>query len=161
MNGAAGYDAEFRTIRYRAALGDSDIIWRELGHLSRPRRRTHALLPRPKGDPGDPFVPEIGEMYLVETRIFSLGADPAADRRAVVIGVPSHPDSRAPIQVVTRTTQSVPGIPHPADAAIGCEKDGVFADLASVERQLWRPENVIPLGTLPEPFLSRVLERFS
>ena len=129
--------------------------------MSRPRRRTHALLPRPKGDPGDPFVPEIGELYLVETRIFSLGADPAADRRAVVIGVPSYPGSRAPIQVVTRTTQVVSGIPHPADPGNGCDKDGVFADLASVERQLWRPENVARLGTLPEPFLSRVLERFS
>lgn len=129
--------------------------------LSRQKRRAHALLPRPKGDPGDPFLPEIGEMYLVETRIFSFGADPAADRRAVVIGVPGDPDSKAPIQVVTRTTQAVPGIEHPADPATGCEKDGVFADLASVERQLWRPENVIRLGKLPEPFLSRVLERFS
>lgn len=106
-------------------------------------------------------MPQIGELYLVETRIFSLGADPAADRRAVVVGVPCTPMSRAPIQVATRTTQHVAGVAHPADLAIGCEKDGVFANLASVERQLWRPENVTRLGALPEPFLSQVLERFS
>lgn len=129
--------------------------------MSRPRRRAHALLPRPKGEAGEPYLPKLGELYLVETRIFSFGADPAADRPAVVIGLPAGPESKSPIQVVTRTSQSVPGIKHPADPSVSLNKDGVFADLASIEQQLWRPGNVLLLGVLPEPFLSLVLERFS
>jgi hypothetical protein len=129
--------------------------------LSRPRRRAHTLLPRPKGAVGDPYLPKLGELYLVETRIFSLGSDPAADRPVVVIGLPPGPKSMSPIQVVTRTSQVVPGITHPADLGLGCNKDGVFADLASIEQQLWRPENVLLLGVLPYPYLSLVLERFS
>jgi len=129
--------------------------------VSRPRRPAHALLPRPKGKAGEPNLPKFGELYLVETRIFSFGTDPAADRPAVVIGLPAGPESKSPIQVVTRTSQSVPGIKHPADLSISLNKDGVFADLASIEQQLWRPGNVLLLGVLPDPYLSLVLERFS
>jgi hypothetical protein len=129
--------------------------------LSRPRRRAHALLPRAKGEAGEPFLPKLGELYLVETRILSLGSDPAADRRAVVIGIPPWPESKSPIQVVTRTSQPVAGVKHPADLSIDCDKDGVFADLASIEQQLWRPGNVLLLGVLPDPYFSLVMERFS
>lgn len=123
-------------------------------------RSTHALLPRDKGERGDPCLPEVGQLYLVETITYVLGTDPAADRRAVVITVPPGPEFRSPVQIVTRTSKNAPGVAHPADLSIGCDRDGVFSDLRSVEQQMWRPGNVILLGVLPEPYLSRVLERF-
>jgi hypothetical protein len=129
--------------------------------MSRSAGRSHAWLSRPKGESGDPFLPTVGELYLVNTTIYSIGYDPAADRPAVVICVPPEPPSRSPIRLVTRTSKSVPGVPHPADVALRLNLDGVFSDLVSVERQMWRPENVEYLGVLPEPFLSKVLERFS
>lgn len=123
--------------------------------------RRHALLPRDKGPLGPPFLPKAGELYLVETTIYTLGGDPAADRPAVVITVPAGLGPKSPIQIVTRTSQNVPGVEHPADISIGCDRDGVFSDLASVEQQLWRPGNVLFLGPLPDPYWSMVLERFS
>lgn len=125
-------------------------------------RGAHALFPRPKGEPGDPFVPALHELYLIDTKIFGLGGDPAADRPAVVIAVPPFAGSRSPIHVVTRTSQlRTPGVQHPADPGLGLNKDGVFSDLASVEQQLWRPENVILLGVLENPYRDQVMERFS
>jgi hypothetical protein len=106
-------------------------------------------------------LPQIGELYLIDTIIYRLGTDPAADRPAVVITVPPWPGSKSPIQLVTRTSRKVPGVEHPADLGVGCDRDGVFSDLVSVEQQLWRPGNVLRLGVLSEPYLSRVLERFS
>jgi hypothetical protein len=128
-----------------------------------PRRdgRSHAWLARKKGEPGEPFPPKVGQLYLVNTTIYTFGHDPAADRRAVVISVPLDPASRSPIQFVTRTSQNVPGVRHPADLSLGCDRDGVFSDLASAEQQMWTPQNVELLGVLPEPFLSQVLRRFS
>ena len=123
-------------------------------------RPKHALLPRDKGKQGEPCLPQVGQLYLVDTIIYALGTDPAADRRAVVITVPPGPGSKSPIQVVTRTSKKAPGVAHPADLSIGCDRNGVFSDLVSVEQQLWRPGNVLLLGVLPEPYLSRVLERF-
>jgi hypothetical protein len=127
---------------------------------SRRGRPKHALLPRDKGKRGEPCLPQVGQLYLVETTTYALGTDPAADRPAVVITVPPGPGSKSPIQVVTRTSKNVPGVAHPADLSIGCDRNGVFSDLVSVEQQLWRPGNVLLLGVLPEPYLSRVLERF-
>jgi hypothetical protein len=123
--------------------------------------RTHAWLPKTKGVPGEPFLPTVGELYVVDTVVFTLGQDPAAARPAVVVVVPAEPGSRFPIQIVTRTSKPVPGIRHPADLSLNLDRDGVFADLASVEQQLWRPENVVLRGKLPEPFLSDVLRRFT
>ncbi|GAA1290459.1 hypothetical protein Psi02_15330 [Planotetraspora silvatica] len=127
--------------------------------MSRGDGRSHAWLPRKKGEPGEPFLPKIGELYLVSTIIY--GYDPAADRPAVVITVPSNPAARSPIQIVTRTSKYVPGVAHPADLSLKCDRDGVFSDLKSVEQQLWRPQNVEYIGTLPDPYLSDVLRRFS
>jgi hypothetical protein len=130
--------------------------------------RPHAWLARRAGESGEPFLPRVGALYRVDTTIFTFGNDPAAKRRAVVIAVPPVTVSRSPIRLVTRTSKlvtraskPVAGIRHPADPSLKCDKDGVFSDLASVEQQLWRPENVEYLGILPEPFLSKVLERFS
>lgn len=127
----------------------------------RRRRSSHALLPRDKGELGEPFLPHIGELYLIQTTIYSIGIDPAADRPAVVLTVPPGRGSKGPIQVVTRTSKDVPGVSHPADLRLQCDRNGVFSDLVSIEQQLWRPGNVLWLGVLPEPYLSRVLERFS
>ena len=103
------------------------------------RPKTHALLPRDKGKQGEPCLPQVGQLYLVDTIIYAFGTNPAADRRAVVITVPPGPGSKSPIQVVTRTSKKAPGVAHPADLSIGCDRNGVFSDLVSVEQQLWRP----------------------
>ncbi len=129
--------------------------------MSRGGGRSHAWLARKKGESGEPFLPKVGELYLVSTIIYSFGHDPAADRPAVVICVPPERASHSPIQLVTRTSNPVPGVPHPADMSLGCDRDGVFSDLVSIEQQLWTPQNVECLGVLPEPFLSDVLRRFS
>jgi hypothetical protein len=128
--------------------------------MARSGGRSHAWLSQKKGQPGEPFLPEVGELYLVSTIVYMCGYDPAADRPAVVIGVPAEPASRSPIQLVTRTSKAVPGVKHPADASLELDRDGVFSDLVSVEQQLWSPQNVRRLGVLPEPFLSDVLRRF-
>jgi hypothetical protein len=127
------------------------------GHRSR-----HALLPTLKGEPGDPFLPDVRELYLISTAVFTFGfTDPAADRRAVVITRPVTAGSNGVIQVVTRTSDvRAPGVRHPADLSLRCEKDGVFSDLGSVEQQLWTPENVERLGVLPEPFWAAIEGRF-
>jgi len=136
-------------------------------HMSRGDGRSHAWLARKKGESDEPFLPNVGELYLVSTTIYSFGHDPAADRPAVVLVTPESASHR-PIQLVTRTSKPVtrtskpvPGISHPADTSLKLDRDGVFSDLVSVERQLWTPQNVEYLGILPEPFLSAVLGRFS
>ena len=129
--------------------------------MARSGGRSHAWLSGEKGEPGEPFLPRVGELYLVSTIIYTFGHDPAADRPAVVICVPPEPASRSPIQLVTRTSKAVSGVKHPADVSLGLDRDGVFSDLVSVEQQLWSPQNVKRLGMLPEPFLCDVLRRFS
>lgn len=130
--------------------------------MARDDRRSHAWLSQPKGESGEPFVPGVGELYLVNTTIYTFGNDPAADRPAVVISVPFDKNSKSPIHIVTRTSRPVRGgVRHPADKSLGCDRDGVFSDLVSVEQQLWTPQNVKYRGILPEPFLADVLRRFS
>lgn len=127
--------------------------------MSRGDGRSHAWASRKKGVSDEPFVPEMGQMYLVSTVIYSFRYDPAADRPVVVITESGGPMHR-PIQLVTRTSQLSAGVPHPADHALKCDRDGVFSDLVSVEPSLWTPRNVVYLGDLPEPYLSDVLGRF-
>jgi hypothetical protein len=123
-------------------------------------RRTHALLHTVKGEQGEPFLPEVGQLYIVNTLVY-FANDPAPERPAVVIGVPPKGVSHSPVRIVTRTTKlQVAGVPHPADRSCGCDRDGVFSDLASVEQPLWRPENVRLVGVLPAEYLAAVLERF-
>ncbi|MCU1694675.1 MAG: hypothetical protein JWR34_738 [Mycobacterium sp.] len=127
--------------------------------MSRERERSHRWLADPKGPPGKPFLPQFGQLYMVNTLIY--GIDPAPERPAVVIGVPADGMAHRPIQLATRSSQSVAGVKHPADLALGCDLDGVFSNFVQVEQQLWRPENVRCLGALPEPYLTLVVERFS
>ena|SRR5829696_9307380 len=74
------------------------------------RARTHAWLARDlAGNAGDggnplaadsdePFLPEVGHVYLVVTRIYALRFDPAAKRPAVVVTVPPPTVTHTPIQ---------------------------------------------------------------
>lgn len=84
--------------------------------------------------------------------------DPAPARPAVVLQVPALASAR--IQLVTRTTESRPGVAHPAGDVPGLEVAGVFSDLASVERSLWCPQNVNHCGRLGEPVWTLVQEHF-
>lgn len=52
------------------------------------RRLRHALLAPDLGPSGPPYLPVVGELYLVRTLLYS-STDPAAARRAVVVSVPS------------------------------------------------------------------------
>lgn len=122
------------------------------------RRNTHALLPPDFGPPGPPFLPQVGQVYLVRTLIY-WSSDPAAARPSVIFSVPALAFAR--IQLVTRTTKSVKGVEHKADPALGLDRDGVFADFVSVEQQLWRPNNVKLLGVLPQQVLEDVLAWFA
>ena len=124
-----------------------------------PGRRGHAILGVPGGPRGEPFIPEVGDVYLVNTILYS-ASDPAAVRPAVVLE--ADPNPFRPIRVVTRTSDtSVRGVAHPAESALGLERDGVWSDLTSVEQGRWREPDVRRLGTLREDVLGRVRARFS
>ena len=120
-------------------------------------KRGHALLAPDFGPPGPPFLPTAGEVYWVQTLLYT-STDPAPARPAVVLLVPALASAR--IQLVTRTSGSPSGVAHPADDALGLELDGVFSDLVSVERSAWRPNNVHLCGRLGEPVWTLVQERF-
>ncbi len=120
-------------------------------------RRSHALLSQ-LGGQGDPYLPEVGHMYLVDPLCY-YGKDPAAARPAVIFEVP--PVAHSPIRIVTRThLLHVAGVSHPADACAGCNEPGVFSDFKTIEQSLWRSPNVKRIGILSSPYLEQVLERF-
>jgi hypothetical protein len=121
-------------------------------------RRHHALLPPPLDAPGPPFLPVEGEVYRVRPLIYG-STDPASLRPVVVLLVPALKSGR--IQIVTRTSQVVRGVKHLADPVLGLDRDGVFSDLAGVERSLWCSQNVILCGRLGEATWRAVQERFS
>lgn len=133
----------------------------------RDRRKAHAVLARDMersggrerpGGTGDgaPFLPQAGEVYQVKTDIY-MTFDPAAERPCVVVAVPMAAHQR--IGIVTRTSDTVvDGVAHPADPSLDLDLDGVFAGYNSVEQQLWTSANVRYLGTLPDPWLTSVLE---
>jgi hypothetical protein len=118
------------------------------------------LLAKMKGAPGAPFLPRVGELYRVRTLIYS-STDKAAVRPAVVLCVPPNLMPSSWIQVVTRSTQDVPGVKHPADNSLGLNSNGTFSRVMSIEAKLWQPGDVEPLGVLPEPYWSQVMARFS
>ncbi len=121
-------------------------------------KRSHALLAPPFDAPGPPYLPTEGCVYWIQSVLYS-SSDPAPARPAVVLLVPAR--ASAPIQIVTRTSKSAPGVAHPADAALGLDHDGVFSDLVSVERSLWCPQNVRLCGRLADSLWRAVQERFS
>lgn len=113
--------------------------------------------PRPGGTgDGGPFLPEVGEVYQIDTLI-KFSSDPKAERPCVVVSVPTAAHQR--IGIVCRTSDTdVEGVSHPADPELDMNLDGVFAGLDSVEQQLWTAANVRYLGRLPDPWLTAVLE---
>jgi hypothetical protein len=118
----------------------------------------HALLAPPFGSPGPSYLPAQGDVYWVRSLLYS-SSDPAPARPAVVLLVPALTSAR--IQLVTRTSEPTPGVPHPADASLGLDRAGVFSDLASVERSLWCPQNVTLCGKISDFAWNLVQERFS
>lgn len=112
-----------------------------------------------ESDPlGEPFIPIVGDLYWVTTRIFWSG-DRKPTRPVVVIEVPS--DGLGRIAVVTRTTDLArKGIPHDPVPELGLNRPGVFADFGSTEALLWTPRNVCRLGSLANDVLTKIMERF-
>lgn len=128
--------------------------------MNRGDRKRHHLLAPDLGPFGDPALPAVGELYLVSSLLYHSN-DPAAARRAVVLGVPLNETPGAYIQIATRTSDtSMPGVFHPADLGVECDLDGVFSELHVCLAESWRPGNVRLLGVLPEPYRTSVLDWF-
>jgi hypothetical protein len=110
-------------------------------------------------DPADvPFLPSLGQVYLVATALFQ-PPDKKPRRPFVVVDAPLT--LRGRIAVVARTTDTdVDGIAHGADPALNLDKDGVFAWLKSTEAQLWTPRNALLYGQLPPLVLQQVMRRW-
>lgn len=110
-------------------------------------------------DPADvPFLPTVGQVYLVATVLFQ-PPDKKPHRPFVVVDAPLT--LRGRISVVARTTNTdADGIAHGADPALGLSKDGVFALLKSVEAQEWTPRNALLYGELPPAVLQQIIRRW-
>jgi hypothetical protein len=125
------------------------------------QRRRHALLAPDLGPYGPPYLPVVGELYLVRTLLYS-SADPAPARRAIVVGVPSALTPTARVRLVTRTSDmTVPGFRHDRDMTVGCNLDGVFSDPVSCLASSWRPGDVKLLGLLTHGMVDSLLEWLS
>lgn len=125
------------------------------------RRRRHVLLAPDLGPPGPTYLPAVGQLYLVRTLLYS-STDPAAARRAVVVGIPSTLTPTARVRLVTRTSdKTVGGVPHNRDLAVECDLDGVFSDLVSCLASSWRSGDVKLLGPLPQNVVDLLMDRFS
>ncbi len=110
-------------------------------------------------DPADvPFLPSLGQVYLVATVLFQ-PPDKKPRRPFAVVEAPLS--LRGRIAVVARTTDTdVDGVRHDADPALSLDQDGVFALLKSVEAQEWTPRNVLLYGQLPPAVLQQVMRRW-
>lgn len=122
-----------------------------------PNRRGHAVRVPYLGPPGPPYVPVVGGLYRVMTLLYG-SSDPAPARPVVVVGVSARATPNARIRIVTRSSQDVKGVHHPAAPACRLDRDGVFSTLGLVLASSWRSGAVLHLGDLPEPYLSRVIE---
>ena len=129
--------------------------------MTRERPRPHALLAPELGPPGPPYMPTVGELYLVRTLLYS-SSDPAVARRAAVITVPAVVTVASRIQLATRTSDpSAPGVKHQRDMSVDCDRDGVFSNLVSCLASSWRSGDVKPLGVLPDHLVDELMDRFS
>lgn len=107
----------------------------------------------------EPFLPRVGELFLVRTVLF-WSPDQHDNRPVVVFEVP--PGQFDQIAIVTRTTQKgVPGIWHDRQPSLGLSQPGTFSRYARVERASWTPDNVRLLGRLDPETLRKVLGRFA
>jgi hypothetical protein len=110
-------------------------------------------------DPLDePFRPEVGGLYWVDTVIIWSG-DRKPSRPVVVLEVPPRGIGR--ILMVTRTSDVArTGVYHEAMPEIGLNKPGVFGNLASAEASLWTRRNVEYLGALPSATFDKIMSRY-
>lgn len=102
-------------------------------------------------------APEVGQVYWIDTRITL--SDQKARRPLVVVQVPV--DHLGFVHTITRTSdQDRNGIPHPADASLGLSEDGVFSmkHHRRIAAHDFAPPWVELMGTLPDPYLARVLD---
>jgi hypothetical protein len=120
-------------------------------------KRGHALRLPSFDPPGPPFLPAEGEVYWVVSLLY-YSKDPAPARPAIVLAVPALASAR--IRIVTRTSELVSGVKHPADASLGLDVDGVFSKPMSVERSMWCPQHVKRCGRLDEITWKAIQERF-
>lgn len=104
----------------------------------------------------DPYLPEVGDVYWVETEILD-AIDVEPKRPAVVVEVPENLDGR--IRVVTRTTEpGKPGVPHDPVPELGLRKRGTFSYIRTAEARLWKRPQVEWMGVLSEDVLKSVVE---
>jgi hypothetical protein len=97
-------------------------------------------------------------LYLVNTSLLS-GIDPKPKRPAVVVALPAYGLTDVP--VLTRTTDtSERGVGHPANAALGLTKPGVFAYrfLRSMDSKYFARAEITPfLGMLETVYFEQIV----
>ena len=121
-------------------------------------KKSHATYVAPSGPPSGPFLPAVGELYWVDTLLYT-ASDPAHRRPAVVVDVPEPPHS--PIRIATRTTNlDVRGVRHAAQPQWSLQ-EGVFSDLNLVKKSEWRTPRVSLIGSLDASTLDAVRGWFS
>ncbi len=108
----------------------------------------------------DPYLPEVGEVYWVDSVIVQ-PVDKKSDRPALVVAVPASPLGR--ITVVTRTSnvKRQPGVASPRDDALGLNKSGVWGYLGTADAALWTPSMVTFLGVVERLVLDEVRKEFA
>ena len=106
----------------------------------------------------DPFVPEPGTVYWLETTVLP-GADPAGRRPVVVVAVPD--DVTGTVTVVVRSGTDDFGVEHPAGGRLGFPTPGRFSRRHPVQCQLWTSANAVALGPLDADAFASVLARFA
>lgn len=122
------------------------------------RKKAHATYVAPTGPPSPPFIPAVGEVYWVDTLLYT-ASDPAPRRPAVVVDVPEP--AHSPIRIATRTTNlEVRGVPHPAQPQWGLG-EGVFSDLNLVTKNEWCSPRVTLIGSLDNETMDSIRDRFS
>lgn len=121
-------------------------------------KKAHATYVAPSGPPSPPFLPAEGEIYWVDTLLYT-ASDPAPRRPAVVVDVPEP--AHSPIRIATRTTNlEVRGARHAAQPEWGLE-EGVFSDLNLVKKSEWCSPRVSLIGVLDSDTMAAVVGRFA
>ncbi len=109
---------------------------------------------------GEPFLPEVGAVYWVETTILAPGVgDPEARRPVVVVAAPATVDGTA--TVVSRSTTDGFGVDHPAGGHLGFSVAGRFSRRHPVPCRLWTARDVTLVGPLDHDLLAAVVARFT
>lgn len=116
----------------------------------------------------EPLVsgPEVGDVYLSDTRILKAVRGPdrpdrKVERPVVVVTTPTRTYPRAHVCVRESLKRGRPvpaGVPHPADLRLGLDAPGVWlAHVKSAPAGAFGGEGVEYRGQLPSEYLERVL----